>query len=246
MSKILDHLMISAFLEVTRTGSLGSAAKNLCRSQPLLTHHIRRLEDILGCVLFDRSPRGAILTAQGKVFLPFAKRLMAVSDQAERSMASLSGSNTKKLRIFISEDLVGEAFLKALAEKHSLLQQFDLEIAPAGEAPSAKAFERGEVDFFSVIRHQLWPTPRLDLQGSFRRNWSGLHRQALIFLSVHFPSPFIRRVAHGNSPSSRLSTKNWRIGRLSWKAVVSLRCNLRLGQGLRLSLVCHLRWGRAL
>jgi DNA-binding transcriptional LysR family regulator len=140
--------MISAFLEVARTGSLGSAAKNLGRSQPLLTHHIRRIEDILGCVLFERSPRGAILTAQGEVFLPFAKRLMAVSDQAVLSMASLSDSNTKKLRIFISEDLVGEAFLKALAEKHSLLQEFDLEIAPAGEAPSAKAFERGEVDIF--------------------------------------------------------------------------------------------------
>ena len=148
MSKILDHSLISAFLEVARTGSLGSAAKNLGRSQPLLTHHIRRLEDILGCVLFERSPRGAILTAQGEIFFPFAKRLMAVSDQAARSVANRSSSNARKLRVFISEDLVGETFLKELAEKDSLLQEVDLEITPAGEAPSAKAFERGEVDIF--------------------------------------------------------------------------------------------------
>jgi DNA-binding transcriptional LysR family regulator len=148
MTKILDEALLSGFLEAARSGSIGIAAKNLGRSQPLLTNHIRRLEDIVGCQLFLRTSRGVSLTPEGKEFLPYAKRIVAVSEDAMKRFAKNNPERRGQTRIKLSEDLVGEAVLKSLVAMTPLPGRLDLEIVPAGEAPSATAFEQGDVDIF--------------------------------------------------------------------------------------------------
>ena len=50
------------FYTVARFGSFTKAASVLLASQPNLTRTIRNLESALGCTLFVRSNRGAVLT----------------------------------------------------------------------------------------------------------------------------------------------------------------------------------------
>ena len=54
------------FYTVARLGSFTKAAGALLSSQPNLTRTIRNLESALGCTLFVRSNRGAVLTPEGE------------------------------------------------------------------------------------------------------------------------------------------------------------------------------------
>lgn len=80
----LKHL--AQFIEVARLGSYGQAARALFVSQPTLTRNIRALEADLGITLFERSPRGSLLTAEGSRLMPLAA---SVLNEAERLTAEI-------------------------------------------------------------------------------------------------------------------------------------------------------------
>ena len=51
----MDITLIRTFLEVTAAGSFGGAAERLAVTQSAISLRIQRLEDSLGCVLFNLS-----------------------------------------------------------------------------------------------------------------------------------------------------------------------------------------------
>ncbi|GHE22226.1 pca operon transcription factor PcaQ [Halomonas urumqiensis] len=66
----LRHLQ--AFLEVARQHSFARAAEHLAITQPGMSKTIRELEETLGTVLFERTPRGVALTQAGLTLLRHA------------------------------------------------------------------------------------------------------------------------------------------------------------------------------
>lgn len=64
-------------IEVERTGSITQAAENLFMGQPNLSKAIRELEREIGVDIFHRSSRGIDLTEKGKIFLSYAKNVVA-------------------------------------------------------------------------------------------------------------------------------------------------------------------------
>lgn len=61
---------------ISETGSFNKAAERLFIAQPSLTSAIKELEKELGITLFNRSGRGATLTAAGSDFLPYAQSVL--------------------------------------------------------------------------------------------------------------------------------------------------------------------------
>lgn len=71
---------------------VGKAALRLHRSQPALTSCLRRLEDISGGPLFQRTGRGIRLTPAGKVLQDWAKRLrLGVQDATAELRDAVQG-----------------------------------------------------------------------------------------------------------------------------------------------------------
>lgn len=70
-------------VEVEKTGSITQAAENLFMAQPNLSKAIKELEDTLGIVIFERTPRGVSPTAAGKEFLDYAKRILIQLEKME-------------------------------------------------------------------------------------------------------------------------------------------------------------------
>ena len=69
------------FRVIARTGSVTRAANELFVSQPAVSAHLRTLEDQFGAPLFERTPRGLILTPMGEVVLLYANRLLALTEE---------------------------------------------------------------------------------------------------------------------------------------------------------------------
>ena len=81
---------IHAVLAVAEYGSFIAAAALLKTSQPALTRTIKRVEDVLGVRLFDRSTRRVQITAAGREFVSVAERMLndlRISVQSMRELA---------------------------------------------------------------------------------------------------------------------------------------------------------------
>jgi len=92
----LDWSALRDFLAVAETGSLSQAARKLRVSQPTLSRRVADLERQLKSQLFQRTPRGLILTAAGDAVLTGARRVeaeaLAIERQAEAAQVALTGT----------------------------------------------------------------------------------------------------------------------------------------------------------
>lgn len=73
---MLDLGLLNSFVAVVEGGGFRAAARRLGVSQPLLSQHLRRLEEQLGAPLIERKRRGGAPTPQGRRLLPLARRLL--------------------------------------------------------------------------------------------------------------------------------------------------------------------------
>ncbi|MFW7523830.1 LysR family transcriptional regulator [Vibrio ostreicida] len=71
----MDVDQIKAFCKLAEKEHYGLASQALFMSQSALTKKIQRLEENVGCKLFERGRSGAKLTTVGQTLLPEAKRL---------------------------------------------------------------------------------------------------------------------------------------------------------------------------
>jgi DNA-binding transcriptional LysR family regulator len=91
----LDLGAVRAFLAVVDDGHFTDAADRLGLTQQAVSKRIARLESDLGAPLLNRSRAGVRLTEDGAAFLPHARALISLADQA----AGLLRARRRALRI---------------------------------------------------------------------------------------------------------------------------------------------------
>lgn len=79
---------LQSFVAVAEAGSLSAAARALALSQPTLSRHIANLEDDMGQRLFDRAPKGLVLTPEGASLL---EATQPMADAAARAGGLFNG-----------------------------------------------------------------------------------------------------------------------------------------------------------
>ncbi len=104
MNRNLDIGLLRAFAAVACTRSMTTAADRLGLTQGAVSQQVKRLEETLDCVLFDRARRGLKLTARGDQMLGHAKRLLAMNDEILQEMTGPAIDG--KVRLGIPFDLV--------------------------------------------------------------------------------------------------------------------------------------------
>ncbi|MEL6324661.1 MAG: LysR family transcriptional regulator, partial [Pseudomonadota bacterium] len=78
----LDLRHVESFVLVAESGGFSTAAERLGTVQSAVSAHIRALEDKVGLHLLDRGRgRGVSVTADGRIFLSQARRLLDLADQ---------------------------------------------------------------------------------------------------------------------------------------------------------------------
>jgi DNA-binding transcriptional LysR family regulator len=76
---------------VVELGGAGRAAARMFVSQPVISEHIRSLEQRLSTTIFDRTTRGLELTEAGHNVYGWARDILRRSAEMERDLAGLSG-----------------------------------------------------------------------------------------------------------------------------------------------------------
>src|SRR5882757_5814050 len=87
---------LHVFSTIVRLGSMGKAALELGVSQPAVSEVITALEYAVGARLFDRTPRGVVITAGGA---SLERRVLAAFDELKQGIKDIE---------FLSDPTVGE------------------------------------------------------------------------------------------------------------------------------------------
>ena len=95
----LDIRLLTAFLTIVQTGSLGRAAQALHVTQPALSRSIKQLEEKVGVPLFERHSKGMLLTQYGQALLPHARLLQEESALAVKEIDALRGLSKGTVRV---------------------------------------------------------------------------------------------------------------------------------------------------
>ncbi|MGW3124334.1 LysR family transcriptional regulator [Streptomyces sp. NPDC001107] len=88
----MDLRSLRYFVAVAEEGHIGRAANRLHMTQPPLSRAIRQLEDELGALLFERTPKGVTVTPAGKVLYDETGALLGRADRIRRRVAAAAGT----------------------------------------------------------------------------------------------------------------------------------------------------------
>ena len=99
----IDLNQLETFLAVADTKSFSRAAKRMRRTQPAISQVIRKLEENLGEVLFDRALRDGSLTTAGALLRGYAERLLALRGEATMAIEELRSLDRGRLMLAANE-----------------------------------------------------------------------------------------------------------------------------------------------
>jgi len=99
----LELSQLETFLAVAEERSFSRAALRLHRTQPAVSQVIRKLEESVGEILFDRAARDGSLTAAGALLRDYALRLMALRREATSALGELKTLECGRLQLAANE-----------------------------------------------------------------------------------------------------------------------------------------------
>ncbi|MEC7300486.1 MAG: LysR family transcriptional regulator, partial [Pseudomonadota bacterium] len=84
----LDMTALRSFVAVADHGGVTRAAGVLNFTQSAVSMQLKRLEEMLGLSLLDRTTRKIALTAEGEQLLGYARRIIDLNDEAMSRLTS--------------------------------------------------------------------------------------------------------------------------------------------------------------
>ena len=149
----LDVTVLRSFVAVAQTGGVTRAAGFLNLTQSAVSMQLKRLEDLLGLELLDRSARQIGLTAAGEQLLGYARRMVDLNDEAFARLTHEEFSG--EISLGVPYDIVYPVVPR-------VLQRFALEMPRVrvnlvtGNTKSLKdEFSRGAVDLILTTESEV-------------------------------------------------------------------------------------------
>jgi DNA-binding transcriptional LysR family regulator len=145
------------FLEVTEHGSVRKAAEQIHITPSAVSRHIAILEGMVGAPLFERRPRGMVLTPEGEILCKYAKRMMGNLDFVKAAIEEIQGMRQGTVRIFAIEAVASSILYPAIQDfmaKHSGVS-FQVEVVGRDNSDVAHALLRDEADIGMMYKLNL-------------------------------------------------------------------------------------------
>lgn len=118
----MELMQLQMLVAVAEEGNLQKAAGRVYRTAPAISIAISKLERELDVLLFDRSSsREFRLTTAGELLLDYARRLVALRDEAVAAVEEIRNAKRGNLRIGANEsigDYLLPQFTKPFQERH--------------------------------------------------------------------------------------------------------------------------------
>jgi len=230
----LELELLRTFVAVVDGGGFTRAAERLHRTQSTVSQQLKRLEDRVAVPLLMRNTRSFTLTEHGELLLGYARRLLALNDEALAALAEtrLQG----RVRLGSSQEVADGGLAELLARFTRLHPEISLEVRVDANLRLRELVEAGELDLAVLFQEPGWERNgglRCEVIERLRRVWVASPRLRIDpgqpLPLVLFNAPCIYRSAVLGALDA--IGRPWRIV-LSTPSLSGLRAALRAGLGV--------------
>lgn len=141
----MDVVTARTFLAAADTGSFAAAAQRVNASPPTVTERIKQLEHQLRVRLFERGRRGCRLTAEGKMFVDPARKMVRAWDEGREHVA-LPAKFSHSVRIGGQHALWPNVLVPWLDSVRKARPNLAIRAFSAAPAQLNRDLERGNLD----------------------------------------------------------------------------------------------------
>ena len=157
MADVLDSRQLRAFRNLARNGSFTQTAAELSLTQSAVSHSIKALEAQVGCLLFDRLGKKAVLTQAGEALQVHAEMILAAMEAAVAELKSAGRWDGGRIRIGATNTACQYVLPPVLREFRESFPQCSVTIIPGDTAASLEALRSHRVDVVVSLE-----PPRMD------------------------------------------------------------------------------------
>src|SRR5437899_109284 len=141
---MLELDLLRSFISVVDTGGFTSAGERVHRTQSTVSQQIKRLEETLGYPLLHRNGKQATPTEQGERLVSYARRLLALEQEARDVIARPESEGV--VRLGLPEDFTVYRLTELLSDFARSRPGLRLDVRSGLSVQSRRAIERGELD----------------------------------------------------------------------------------------------------
>jgi DNA-binding transcriptional LysR family regulator len=144
MARNLDIDLVRTFIAVADHASMTAAGNARFLTQGAVSQQIKRLEEMLGHQLIERSRRGLKLTRAGEQLLQKSRRLIALNDDIWSEMTA--GEITGTVRLGLPYDLVTACVTPVMKDFAAAHPRVEITLTCAASPELISALAKGELD----------------------------------------------------------------------------------------------------
>lgn len=145
----MDRIFTANYIKtIAETRNISAAAESLGISQPALSTYLKKLEDNVGVMLFDRSKKPLELTEEGKVYLQFTDKVEALNKELIQRISDIENLKSGQLTVGGASFFNITYIPKAVAEFVSKYPGVDVEIIDGKIPEITAAALNGKIDLF--------------------------------------------------------------------------------------------------
>jgi|HubBroStandDraft_6_1064221.scaffolds.fasta_scaffold440332_2 DNA-binding transcriptional LysR family regulator len=143
-ASMLDLDLLRSFVSVVDSGGFTRAGERVHRTQSTVSQQIRRLEETLGHPLLHRNGKQATPTEEGERLLSYARRILALEQEARDVVARPARDGV--VRLGIPEDFAAYRLTELLSDFARSRPSLRLDVRCGLSVQMRGALERGELD----------------------------------------------------------------------------------------------------
>lgn len=147
-SKILEYV-----IAVAENKSLSRTAEQFYLSQPILSRHVKNIEEELGVKLFERTHNQMLLTDAGRIYINNARAILYTEQKLLIDLENLRNENRSVIRVMVDPYLRPLFERAILPEFRGVFQACDVEIIDGNEK-IADSFLKNKLARMAVLKGQ--------------------------------------------------------------------------------------------
>ena len=165
----MDIATLRSFKAIAETGSMTRAASRRNMTQSAISMQIKRLETNLGLQVFERSSKGMVTTASGDQLLQYAKRILAINDEAWSRLTASDYEGT--LSLGVPTDIINPYVPQILTRFLRDYPRIQVKLHSGHTSQLLEQFDKGMHDV--VLTTEIEPSKDGEILTKQRVVWTG-------------------------------------------------------------------------
>lgn len=165
----MDITTLRSFMAVAQHGGVTKASGHLNLTQSAVSMQLKRLEELLGVTLFDRTSRKVALTSSGEQLLSYARRMVDLNDEAFTRLTDQIYEG--EIRVGVPHDIIYPYLPPVLKRFAAEFPKMHVHLTSLSTLELKASFERGELDV--ILTTENAPDEGGEMLVDLPLNWIG-------------------------------------------------------------------------